>query len=285
MDIKKTNLANVLAQITPIDTGQRDPLLQLPIEFLHPSQAQPRQHFQPELLQELANSISVQGIIQPIVVRKIAADHFEIIAGERRWRAAQLAGLQEVPAIVKALDDKTAAALALIENIQREDLNPLEEANALKKLLENFAMTHQQVADALGKSRTAVTNSLRLLDLTDTVKPMLITGQLSMGHARALLSLTPALQISLAQKIIKHGLTVRATESLAQQAQVKLRTQQSHLLDTDTLRLQQRLTEILKAKVEIKQQKNGAGQLVIAYNSLQELDGILQYFKADDNFC
>jgi ParB family chromosome partitioning protein len=285
MDIKKTNLANVFAQLTPVDTGQKDSLRELPVEFLHPSQAQPRQYFQPELLQELANSIRVQGIIQPIVVRKIAADHFEIIAGERRWRAAQLAGLQEVPAIVKALDDKTAAALALIENIQREDLNPLEEANALKKLLENFAMTHQQVADALGKSRTAVTNSLRLLDLSDTVKPMLIAGQLSMGHARALLSLTPALQMSLAQKIVKHGLTVRATESLAQQAQAKLKTQQSHLLDTDTLRLQQRLTEILKAKVEIKQQKNGAGQLVITYSSLQELDGILQYFKADDNFC
>ncbi len=283
MAIKKFTLDGLFAPLPPV-VPQVDTLLHLPIEFLQPHVAQPRQYFQPEALQELADSISVQGILQPLVVRRLAAERFEIIAGERRWRAAQLAGLQEVPVIVKNVDDKTAAALALIENIQREDLNPLEEAAALKKLLENFVMTHQQVAYALGKSRTAVTNTLRLLELAEAVKPLLIAGQLTMGHARALLSLEPALQVALAQKIVTHGLTVRATESLAQQAHSNLKAQQRHLLDRDTLRLQQQLTEVLKAKVTIQQQKNGAGQLVIRYNSLQELDGILQYFQMDTEF-
>ncbi len=284
MDIKKSSLDNLFASLTPAPLKSSNTLVSVPIEFLQPNAAQPRQYFHPEALQELANSISAQGIIQPIVVRQLAADRFEIIAGERRWRAAQLAGLQEVSVLVKNLDDKSAAALALIENIQREDLNPLEEAQALKKLLENFAMTHQQVADALGKSRTTITNTLRLLELAETVKSLLITGQLTMGHARALLSLESALQVTLARKIVQQGLTVRATENLVQQAHRKLKPQQRHLLDRDTLRLQQQLTEALKAKVEIKQQKNGTGQLLINYTSLQELDGILQYFQLDTNF-
>jgi ParB family chromosome partitioning protein len=282
--IKTVHLENILAESTlgipqPVDTFRY-----LPIEFLHPHPSQPRQFFQAESLQELAASIKAQGIIQPIVVRQQAVDSFEIIAGERRWRAAQLAGLSQVPVVVKSLDDQAACAIALIENIQRDDLNPLEEANALKSLLQTFQMTHQQVAEALGKSRTAVTNSLRLLALAEPIKQLIVEGELSVGHARALLTLPLALQLTLAQKIVKQGLTVRATEKYAQQLQAETAVQQKSWLDVDTLRLQQQLTAALKATVEIKHRKNGSGQLVINYNDLQELNGILQYFPLQDSF-
>jgi ParB family chromosome partitioning protein len=223
----------------------------------------------------LADSIKAQGIIQPIVVRKIAPEKYEIVAGERRWRAAQLAGLQQVPVVIKEIDDRTAMAIALIENIQREDLNPLEEADALKRLLDEFEMTHQQVADAVGKSRTTVTNLLRLIDLHPEVKKLLIGGQLEMGHARALLSLDGPKQLAAANKIAKEGLTVRAAERLVKDSQSEPKVPVIKEIDKDTLRLQEDLTAKLGAKVMIEHKESGAGKLVIAYSSLEELDGIL----------
>lgn len=268
----------LLTEITQ-PTLPRDSLQWLPIEFLQRGQYQPRREFNPETLRELANSIAVQGIIQPVIVRKLAVDKFEIIAGERRWRAAQLAGLDKIPVVVKELDEKAAMTIALIENIQREDLNPLEEAEALKKLLETFAMTHQQLADAVGKSRAAISNFLRLLELSEPVKTLIIKGQISMGHARALLTLDSATQAQLANKITQRNLTVRATELLVKQAQFQQKTLLSKLIDRDTLHLQQQLSEKLNAEVEINHKKNGSGQLTIKYASLEELDGILQQFK------
>lgn len=247
----------------------------LPIEFMQRGKYQPRQDMDPAKLQELADSIKAQGVIQPVVVRKLNADKFEIIAGERRWRAAQLAGLQEVPVVVKDMDDRAAMAVALIENIQREDLNPLEEAGALKRLLDEFSMTHQQCADAVGKSRTAVTNLLRLLELAPEVKKYLLNKELEMGHARALLTLEHARQVAIAGKIVKHGLTVRAAERLAKAQPVV--EPKPKLVDQDTKRLQEELTAKLGAKVNIEHKTNGAGKMVINYTSLEELDGILAH--------
>ncbi|MFZ2313561.1 MAG: ParB/RepB/Spo0J family partition protein, partial [Methylobacter sp.] len=217
--------------------------------------------------------------IQPIVVRKIGLEKYEIIAGERRWRASQLAGLQQVPVVIKEIDDRSAMAVALIENIQREDLNPLEEAEALRRLLEEFEMTHQQVADAVGKSRVTVTNLLRLIDLHPEVKKLLISGQLEMGHARALLSLDGPKQVAAANKIVKEGLTVRAAERLVKESQAEPKIQKTRVIDKDTLRLQEDLSAKLGAKVLIEHKENGAGKLVITYTSLEELDGILGQIK------
>jgi ParB family transcriptional regulator, chromosome partitioning protein len=255
----------------------------LPIEFLQRGKYQPRKDMNPEKLQELADSIKSQGVIQPIVVRNIGQDKFEIVAGERRWRAAQLAGLQQVPVVVKVIDDRTAMAVALIENIQREDLNPLEEAEALRRLLDEFHMTHQQVAEAVGKSRVTVTNLLRLLDLHPEVKKMLLNRQLEMGHARALLALDGQKQISAANKIVKEGLTVRAAERLVKDGQITLDPPKKiKVIDHDTRRLQEQLSMKLGAKVVIDHKESGAGKLVIAYSSLDELDGLIQHFNLHD---
>ncbi|MDD5410991.1 MAG: ParB/RepB/Spo0J family partition protein [Methylobacter sp.] len=251
----------------------------LPIEYLQRGKYQPRKDINPEKLQELADSIKAQGVIQPVVVRKIGLEKYEIIAGERRWRASQLAGLQQVPVVIKEIDDRSAMAVALIENIQREDLNPLEEAEALRRLLEEFEMTHQQVADAVGKSRTTVTNLLRLIDLHPEVKKLLISGQLEMGHARALLSLDGPKQVAAANKIVKEGLTVRAAERLVKESQAEPKIQKTRVIDKDTLRLQEDLSAKLGAKVLIEHKENGAGKLVITYTSLEELDGILEQIK------
>lgn len=251
----------------------------LPIEYLQRGKFQPRKDMNPEKLQELADSIKAQGVIQPIVVRKIGQDKYEIVAGERRWRASQLAGLQQIPVVIKDIDDRATMAIALIENIQRQDLNPLEEAEALRRLLDEFTMTHQQIADAVGKSRVTVTNLLRLMDLHPEVKKLLINGQLEMGHARALLSLDAAKQIAAAQKIVREGLTVRAAEKLVKDAQTEPKLKQAKTVDHDTLRLQNELTAKLGAKVVIEHKDNGAGKLVIAYSSLEELDGILDQIK------
>lgn len=248
----------------------------LPIEYLQRGKYQPRKDINPEKLQELADSIRAQGIIQPIVVRQIAHDKYEIVAGERRWRAAAHAGLQEVPVVIKEIDDRSAMAIALIENIQREDLNPLEEAEALKRLLDEFEMTHQHIADAIGKSRTTVTNLLRLIDLHTDVKKLLLNNQLEMGHARALLSLDGLKQVAAANKIVKEGLTVRATERLVKDAQAEPKIKKTRVIDNDTLRLQEGLTAKLGAKVIIDHKENGAGKLVITYSSLEELDGIIE---------
>jgi ParB family transcriptional regulator, chromosome partitioning protein len=251
----------------------------LPIEYLQRGKFQPRKDMNPEKLQELADSIKAQGVIQPIVVRKIGQDKYEIVAGERRWRASQLAGLQQIPVVIKDIDDRATMAIALIENIQRQDLNPLEEAEALRRLLDEFTMTHQQIADAVGRSRVTVTNLLRLMDLHPEVKKLLISGQLEMGHARALLSLDAVKQVAAAQKIAREGLTVRAAEKLVKDAQTEPKPQKTKTIDHDTLRLQNDLTAKLGAKVVIQHKDNGAGKLVIAYASLEELDGILEQIR------
>lgn len=261
------------------EAGEGHQLQTLPIEYMQRGRYQPRKDIDPEKLQELADSIKAQGIIQPVVVRMIASEKYEIIAGERRWRAAQLAGLQQVPVVIKEIDDRAAMAIALIENIQREDLNPLEEAEALRRLLDEFAMTHQQVADAVGKSRATVTNLLRLMDLHPDVKKMLVNRQLEMGHARALLSLDGPQQVVAANKIVKDGLTVRAAERLVKDGQAEPKMPKIKVVDKDTLRLQEDLTAKLGAKVSIEHKENGAGRLVIAYSSLEELDGILEQIK------
>lgn len=272
-------LGNVVGKDDQQEAGESHPLHTLPIEHMQRGKYQPRKDMHPEKLQELADSIKAQGIIQPVVVRKLAAEKYEIIAGERRWRAAQLAGLQQVPVVVKAIDDRTAMAIALIENIQREDLNPLEEAEALRRLLDEFEMTHQQVAEAVGKSRATVTNLLRLIDLHPDVKKMLISRQLEMGHARALLSLDGPKQVAAANKIVKEGLTVRAAERLVKDSQAEPKITKVKEVDKDTFRLQEELTAKLGAKVSIEHKDNGAGKLVIAYSSLEELDGILELIK------
>jgi len=252
---------------------------QLPIEYLQRGKYQPRKDMNPEKLQELADSIRAQGIIQPIVVRQLDLEKYEIVAGERRWRAAQLAGLQEVPVLVREIDDRAAMAIALIENIQREDLNPLEEADALRKLLDEFGMTHQQIADAVGRSRAAVTNLLRLIELNPEVKKLLVNRQLEMGHARALLSLNDSQQLTIAQKIVKDGLSVRAAEQLVKQCHAEPKTPVEKQIDNDTLRLQNELTAKLGAKVVIDHKENGGGKVVITYTSLDELDGIIGQIK------
>ncbi|WP_394751926.1 ParB/RepB/Spo0J family partition protein [Crenothrix sp.] len=257
----------------------KNPLQTLPIEYLQRGKYQPRKDMNPEKLQELTDSIKAQGVIQPVVVRSIGSDKYEIVAGERRWRAAQLAGLQEIPVVIRDIDDRSAMAIALIENIQREDLNPLEEAAALRRLLDEFTMTHQQIADAVGKSRTTVTNLLRLMDLHPDVKTLLINGQLEMGHARALLSLDDVKQVAIANKIVKEGLTVRDAERLAKESQLEPKVIKPKIIDHDTLRLQRDLTAQLGAKVMIDHKENGTGKLVIAYTSLEELDGIIEHIK------
>ena len=254
----------------------------LPIEYMQRGKYQPRKDINPEKLQELADSIKAQGIIQPIVVRQVTHEKYEIVAGERRWRAAQLAGLTQVPIVIKDIDDRAAMAMALIENIQREDLNPLEEAEALRRLLDEFEMTHQLIADAIGKSRTTVTNLLRLIDLHPDVKKLLLSNQLEMGHARALLSLDGLKQVAIANKVVKEGLTVRATERLVKESQAEPKIQKIKVIDNDTLRLQNDLTAKLGAKVIIDHKENGTGKLVIAYSSLEELDGIIGQLKAQE---
>ena len=254
----------------------------LPIEYLQRGKYQPRQDINPEKLQELADSITAQGIIQPIVVRKVGFEKFEIIAGERRWRAAQLVGLAQVPVVIKEIDDRSAMAMALIENIQREDLNSLEEADALKRLIDEFDMTHQLIAEAIGKSRTTVTNLLRLIDLHPEVKKLLASNQLEMGHARALLAVEGIKQVTLANKVVKDGLTVRATERLVKESQLEPKAPTIKTIDNDTLRLQNILTAKLGAKVNIDHKENGSGRVVINYSSLDEFEGIIEQFKLSD---
>ncbi len=264
-------------------TEKKNELQKLPIEWLQRGKFQPRKDIDPERIKELADSIKAQGIIQPIVLRKIGDERYEIVAGERRWRAAQLVGLQEVPVVVRDIDDKGAMAIALIENIQREDLNPLEEAEALKRLLEEFELTHQQIADAIGKSRATVTNLLRLMELQPEVKQLLIDKQIEMGHARALLPLSRDLQVQAAQKIAKQSLSVRAVEKLIRDLQTESQKNEPVEVDRDTLRLQEELTSKLGAKVSINHKQNGSGKLVVAYSSLEQLDGIIEQLNYSEN--
>ncbi|WP_347988172.1 ParB/RepB/Spo0J family partition protein [Methylomonas sp. AM2-LC] len=269
-------LSELLGDVTPTLHKEKSQEVQtLPIEFLQRGKYQPRKDMDPEKLKELSDSILAQGIIQPIIVRKIPGDKYEIIAGERRWRAAQLAELQDVPVVVKDIDDRAVMAMALIENIQREDLSALEESEALKRLQDEFELTHQQIASAVGKSRATVTNLLRLLDLPIEVKNLLGKGLLEMGHARALLGLAEDRQVDIANKVVRQGLTVRAVEKLVREQQEN-KPVASKVVDPDTLSLQRQLSEKTGAKVEINHQQNGKGKLVISYSSLEELDGIIQ---------
>ncbi|MBC3766651.1 ParB/RepB/Spo0J family partition protein [Neptunicella marina] len=255
-------------------------LQKLPIEFLQPGKYQPRKDMSPDALEDLAASIRSQGIIQPIVVRKVAQDKFEIIAGERRWRASQLAHLDEVPCLIKDVPDEAAVAIALIENIQREDLNAMEEAQALERLLNEFELTHQEVAEAVGKSRATVTNLLRLNNLNDDVKLLLEYGDIEMGHARALLSLEGEQQLEAAKTVAGKGLTVRDTENLVRKLLEPTKEKVEKNVDPDIKRLETTLSENLGAAVSISHNAKGKGKMVINYSSLDELDGILSHFNA-----
>lgn len=259
--------------------NETEKLRTISIDQLKPSRFQPRKDIDPARLQELADSISAQGVVQPVVVRSMGDSQYEIIAGERRWRAAQLAGLHDLPVVVREVTDQAALAIALIENIQREDLNPLEEAEALKRLLEEFEMTHQQVADAVGKSRVTVTNLLRLNDLHPEAKHLLLTGAIEMGHARAILGLDFQLQAEVARKVAGAKLSVRATELLIQRLRDGQKSKKPEIKDPDIRRLEERIATRIGAPVLIKHGKRGAGQLVIHYDSLDQLEGVLDRLK------
>jgi ParB family chromosome partitioning protein len=251
------------------------------IEFLQRGKYQPRKEFDAEKLQELADSIRAQGIIQPIVVRAAGNNQYEILAGERRWRAAQIAGLKDVAVVIKDVDDRSAIAISLIENIQREDLNPLDESGALLRLIEEFDLTHQQAADAVGRSRAAVSNLLRLLELSEKVKELLREGKIEMGHGRALLALSPEQQVAAALPIAKKGLSVRAAEALVKQALKAddVTADQSPQPDPDVERLKSGLAEKLGAQVDIQHAASGKGKIIIHYGSLDEMEGVLKHFK------
>ncbi len=255
-------------------------LTYLAVEKLMPGRYQPRKTMAEEPLTELANSIRAQGIIQPIVVRKTIGNQYEIIAGERRWRAAQLAGLTEVPVIARDIADEAAIAMSLIENIQREELNPIEESQALQRLLTEFELTHQEVADAVGRSRTSVTNLLRLQKLNPSVRALVEQGKLEMGHARALLALEGVQQSEAAESVVKRQLSVRETENLVRHLLAGLTNKKpTPKLDPDVARLQSNISEKLGAAVAIQHSTNGKGKVVIRYNSLDELEGILDHIE------
>ncbi|MAF82532.1 MAG: ParB/RepB/Spo0J family partition protein [Gammaproteobacteria bacterium] len=280
----------------PVEVGDEqrlppsgDGLKMIAIDLLRRGTYQPRQAMDQDALEELADSIRAQGLIQPIIVRPLVttdvsgARRYEIVAGERRWRAAQLVGLSEVPAVVKEMPDSAAIAVALIENIQRENLTPLEEAQSLRRLIDEFELTHQQTADAIGRSRTAVSNLLRLLDLGSETKALVQAGELEMGHARALLSITtPRVQAELAAQIARQGLSVRATEALVKKTLARGDTAAGTTrtpVDPNIRHLQDELSGRLGAQVTIQHRARGNGKVVVAYNSLDELEGILEHIK------
>lgn len=258
---------------------QDSELKKLSIEKLQPGRYQPRRHINKEALKELASSIRSQGIIQPIVVRFLGT-HYEIIAGERRWRAAQLAGLKEIPVVIRSISDEAAMAISLIENIQRQNLNVIEEGVALQRLLNEFAMTHEEVAETVGKSRASVTNLLRLLKLNADVRQLVEEGHLNMGHARALLAVEEVRQSNIAKDIVNKGLSVRETEKLIRQLQENGKSQILRTFsDPDVARLQKDLSDKLGATVAIRHNPKGKGKLIIHYNSTDELEGILERIR------
>ena len=272
-------------QATPAELAG-DGLRKIKLDHLQPGKYQPRSAIEPGALSELADSIRAQGVIQPIVAREISPGRFEIIAGERRWRAAREAGLAEVPVVLREVDDRAVIAMALIENIQREDLNPLEEALALSRLIDEFSLTHQNAAEAVGRSRAAVSNLLRLLELPPEIRALLEARKLEMGHARALLTLAPQAAISLAREAAENGLSVREVERRAQQlAQGKLPNgkrepaKPAKRIDADIATLERELSEVLNAKVAVQHGRGGRGKLVIQYHGLDVLDGILERIR------
>ncbi|MHA7816473.1 MAG: ParB/RepB/Spo0J family partition protein [Pseudohaliea sp.] len=256
-------------------------LRDVPVDLIQRGKYQPRKDIEPESLQELADSIKAQGLMQPIVIRPISDKRYEIIAGERRWRAAQLAGLGEIPALVRDVTDEAAIAMALIENIQREDLNPIEEAVALQRLQREFDLTQQEVAQAVGKSRSTVANLLRLMSLEPEVRTLLEHGDIDMGHARCLLSLAGAAQCQAARQVAARGLSVRQAEALVRRllAEAERGPEEKPALDPDIRRLQDDLSERLGTRVQIQHGKGGKGKLVLSYGSLEELDGILGHIQ------
>jgi len=260
--------------------SEHNVLRNLPVEFIQPGKYQPRQDMRPESLEELANSIRAQGVMQPIVVRPISSSKYEIVAGERRWRASQMAGLDTIPVIIKQVPDEAAVAMALIENIQRENLNPIEEAMALQRLIDEFDLTQQEVADAVGKSRTTVTNLLRLMSLTPDVMKSLEHGDLEMGHARALLSLSNEKQVEAAKQVVGKDLSVRQTEALVRRMLAeKTKISPADRIDPDIRHLQDNLAEKLGTQVMIQHTAKGKGKLILKYNSQDQLDGILDHIK------
>ena len=277
----KTNQAPTTADSGAASPASEDNALKhLPVEFIQPGKYQPRHDIRAESLEDLANSIRVQGVMQPIVFRPISSNKYEIIAGERRWRASQLAGLDTIPVIIKQVADEAAVAMALIENIQRENLNPIEEAMALQRLIDEFELTQQEVAEAVGKSRTTVTNLLRLMSLNPDVRAFLEKGEIEMGHARALLSLPFEKQLDAGKQVKNKGLSVRQTEALVRRLQSqKNKTTTSNKIDPDIRHLQDDLSEKLGTQVNIQHSAKGKGKLILNYNSLEQLEGILDHIK------
>lgn len=271
-------LDQLLSSVSSTADSNKDTLRSIPIELLVPGKYQPRKDFDSESLHELAESIQSKGIIQPLIVRQIDQNRYEIIAGERRWRAAQLAGLTDVPAVVREISDDSAMAMALIENIQRENLNSIEEAEALQRLITEFGMKHDEVAKVVGKSRSSVSNLLRLLNLDAGVKTMLERGDLEMGHARAILVLDDTEQFKAAKSVIEKGLSVRATEGFVRKIQ-EPKTKQSNTThhDPDVIRLENKLSDLLGASISIHHTHKGSGKLTVKYNSLEEFEGILEH--------
>ena len=298
MSGKKPSLGRGLAELSPLiaqrargtasEPAQQvgDRLAQIPLDLLSRGKYQPRADMRPESLGELADSIKSQGLVQPILVRPLPrrnpgeSQRYEIIAGERRWRAAQMAGLTEIPAVIRDVPDEAAVVMSLIENIQREDLNPLEEARALSRLIEEFGLTHQAAADAVGRSRAAVSNLLRLMELADEVKSLVEQRSLEMGHARALLGLTARRQqIEVANLVARKNLSVRDTEALVRRLLTPATAKPAATTDPDIHRLELELADKLGAKVLFQHSATGKGKLVVSYNSLDELDGILAHIQ------
>ncbi|PID33869.1 MAG: chromosome partitioning protein ParB [Thiotrichales bacterium] len=263
-------------------TNKDSELKKLPIEKIRKGEYQPRLSIDPDALQELAESIKAQGLVQPIVVRRLDGGEYELIAGERRWRASQIAGMHTIPAIVRDIPDQAAAAMSLIENIQREDLNPLEEAIAMSRLIADFGLTHQQTAESVGRSRAAVSNLLRLLDLEETTKELLDTGKLDMGHARALLALSGTEQVETAHLVATKELSVRDTEKLVKKIatpELDSKKKPPAKKALEVQKLEESLSQTLGAQVVIQYNNKGKGKLVVEYNNLDELDGILEHIK------
>ena len=273
------------ADAAALEPQPGEALLRLPVARLQPGQYQPRKSMDQAKLEELAESIRAQGVIQPIVVRQVGKDRYEIIAGERRWRASQLAGLDEIPAVVRVVDDSAVVAMALIENIQREDLNPLEEASALQRLIDEFHLTHAQAADAVGRSRAAVSNLLRLLELPDEIRMLVETRALEMGHARALLTVAPPAAIALARQAVEHEWSVREVEHRVQQLSAgkvtpnRARKAAPGRPQADIAALERELSETLGSRVNVLHGRGGKGRLVIHYADLESLDGVLERLR------
>ncbi|HXS51113.1 MAG TPA: ParB/RepB/Spo0J family partition protein [Usitatibacter sp.] len=275
---------DALLGAAPAESREEERLAQLPIASLRPGKYQPRTRMDEASLAELADSIRARGVIQPVVVREVGGGHYELLAGERRWRAARLAGLERIPAIVRDVPDEAALGIGLIENIQREDLNPIEEAMGLKRLIDEFRLTHEEAARAVGRSRTGVTNLLRLLELAPAVQALVQEGRIDMGHARAILALSKPRQVEVAYRIAEQGLSVREAERLVQEASSAPRAagarQAQAALDADSRRLQEELCELLGTTVRLRLRGTGRGSLVIDYASLDELEGLLERLKA-----